>query len=144
MSGGVSVVCLFMIRCVAVIPAYSDRLRLSLCVVRPRALTSGGEAQKGGGTNQSASKRAALHRNRMDIRCVGSFVVVHVSVLCELCPRVSVDRLRVQYISDASALTSGCQVRTNEELVPRSQMDLVSLMGVMFVETWVDYLSGGE
>ena len=40
--------------CVAVIPAYSDRLRLSLCLVRPRALTSGGGAQKGGGTDQSA------------------------------------------------------------------------------------------
>ena len=40
--------------CVAVIPAYSDRLRLSLCLVRPRALTSGGGAQKGGGTDRSA------------------------------------------------------------------------------------------
>ena len=67
---------LFMIRCVAVIPAYSDRLRLSLCVVKPRALTSGDEAQKGGGTDRSASKRAALHRNRVDICCVSGLCSV--------------------------------------------------------------------
>ena len=49
----------------------------------------------------------------------------------------SVDRLRVLCISDASALTSGCQVRTNEELVPLLEMDVVSLLGVVLVETWV-------
>ena len=59
---------------------HSSLQQSALCVVRPLALTSGGEARKGGGTGQSASKSAALHRNRMDIRCVGSFVVVHVGV----------------------------------------------------------------
>ena len=54
---------------------------------------------------------------------------------------ISVDRLRVLCISDASALTSGCQVRTNEELVLRLEMDVVSLLGVVLVETWV-VLSG--
>ena len=42
---------------------------------------------------------------------------------------------------DASALTSGCQVRTNEELVLQLEMDVVSLLGVVLVETWV-VLSG--
>ena len=111
------VVCLF--RCVAVIPAYSGRLRL-IC----------GQAHIWRqSSNRSASKRAALHLNRVGI--------------CVFCSRICecvVDRLRVLYTSDASTLTSGCQVRTNEELVPQPQVDVVSLLWVTVVETWV----GGE